>query len=192
MRICTATLLLISALAFSACAPKAIVVEPLAPTAARLAETSRETVVKAKRVDSAAKNVQRKSSDLQAEIVKGMLEADRVRKAGLATQTDLDANAEAWNVVHDRNLFLEAAMKTWTIDTQDLVNATAKVSTDAENLAGKVVTQDAVVQTLKTDIVRQADDAAVGKLLKRSLWAAVILVILFFILKVTLPLIRPL
>ena len=184
--------LLALTLVFSACAPKAIVVEPLAPTAARVAEAARETAVKAKRVDSAAKDVQHKSSNLQAEIVRGMLEAERVRKAGLATQEDLDANFKSWEAVRDRNLFLETAMKTWTIDTQDLVNATARVSTDTGILAEKVVQQDAAVETLKTDVVRQADDAAVGKLIKRSLWAIAILAILFFIVKATLPLIRPL
>jgi len=180
------------ALLLSACAPKAIVVEPIAPAAASLRAKTEASATAAKRVSTGAQEISKKSSDLQAEIIKGMLEAERIRKAGLATPEQLDANADAWKAVHARNLFLEAAAKTVTIDASELEATTRRTSEDAAALEKTAIAHDKSVETLKSDMAKQSGDAAVGKAIRNLVWIAIIGSLALAVLWIVLKFIKPL
>lgn len=174
------------------CSPKAIIVEPIAPAAASLRAKTEASATAARKVSNGVQDIKAKSSDLQSEIIKGMLEAERIRKAGLATPEQLDANAEAWKVVHTRNLFLEAAAQTIAIDASELEVAARRASEEAVEFEKSAIVHDKSVETLKTDIAKQAGDAAIGKSLKNFIWISIIAALALGVLWVVLKSIKPL
>lgn len=161
-------------LLLTACAPKAIVVEPITPAAASLRAKTEASAVAARKVATGIQDIRQKSGDMQAEIVKGMLDAERIRKAGLATPEQLDANADAWKAVHARNMFLEATAQSLTIDASELEAATRQTSEEAVTFEQVAITHDKSVEILKSEMAKQTGDAAIGKAIRHLVWVAII------------------
>ena len=92
-----ATIMLICAVL--GCAPKAIPIEPIAPKAAHLQASLASTVTTATRVTLAITGISAKTESISSKMARAMLAADALRKTGIATQADLEANAAAWHEV---------------------------------------------------------------------------------------------
>ena len=174
------------------CAPRAIVVAPIAPRAARVAENAATTAQAATKAKRSTQEIGKQVESLNQEIIRGMLAADAIRKAGLATQAQLDANADAWQRVHARNLFLEAASKSAVIDASELEAAATRTRDESAGLATDAVKADAVVTDLKAENAKQSVDAARGKAVKHAVWLILGIGVLYLIIRFALPLIRPL
>jgi len=157
-------------LVFASCAPKAVIVEPIAPKAAHLQASTNATTTAAKRVQSSVTTVNAKAIDLHATLAQGMIDADRVRKSGLADQTFLDANASRWQAANVKIGLLEAMTQTAAIDSKGLTATATAASEEAGELVTTAGTLDAGVVTMKVDAAKQAPNAALGEQVKRTGW----------------------
>lgn len=160
------------------CASRAVVVEPIAPKVAHLQSTVRATTTAAKRVQASVTTLNATTTDLRAALAKGMIEADRVRKSGLADQTFLDSNAERWREADVKIGLLEAMTKSATIDSNELSATATAASSEAGELVTTASTLDAGVVKMKVEAAKQAPDAALGAEVKKTGW--IILVLLIF------------
>ena len=171
------------------CVPKAIVVSPIAPKAVRVSETARATAKSADKVAVSIQRVKSQSDKLNAEIINGMLAADALRKAGLATQEQLDANATQWQAVHARNLFLEAASQSAAIDAKELQQAAERGKVEAEGLEAEAVKTDKATSDLKSHMIKQEADASRGRAVKHAVWLVLGCGLLYLVVRFLLPLI---
>ena len=176
-------------LCLASCVPKAIVVSPIAPKAVRVSETARATAKSADKVATSISKLRVQSDKLSQEIIKGMLAADALRKAGLATQEQLDANAGQWQQVHARNLFLDAASQSATIDAKELQQAAERGKAEAEGLEAEAVKTDKATSDLKSHILKQEADASRGRAVKHAVWLVLGCGLLYLIIRFVLPLV---
>ncbi len=160
------------------CAPKVVIVTPIAPAAAKVHAAAAAQATAAKRVTGGLVDIGQQTGDLRATLAAGMLEADRLRKTGLASQSDLDANSARWQAAATRAAELAATASAATLSGRDLEAAAAALDLQAGDLERAAITQDAGVENLKTEIVASADNAALGKQLKRTVWIALVLLVL--------------
>ena len=188
---CLRILMATVVVALASCAPKAIVVSPIAPKAVRVAETARATAKQADKVQKSVAKVSKESATLSAEILKGMMAADALRKAGLATQEQLDANAGQWQTVHARNLFLEVANQSATIDARELVEAAERGKVESEGLELEAVKTDKATSDLKSHMLKQEADASRGRAVKHGIWLLLGCGLLFVVVRFLLPLLIP-
>lgn len=182
----------IALLCLASCAPKAIVMEPIASHATVVSESSSQTAAQAAKVKRNNEAIGRDIQNLQAEINKAKADAERLRKQGQATQDELEANARAWEAVSIKNAFLEAAAKRATIDASELQAAAERAKAESAKLKDEVKKQDKVVADLKTELNKQAVDAARGRALKHLIWLLIGIVAVYLIIRFILPLIKPL
>lgn len=176
----------------ASCTPRAIVVNPIAPRAVVVAETAKATSRQAVKVEKAVAKVSNESNKLNQEIIKGMLAADALRKAGLATQEQLDANYDQWSKTHARNFFLEAANQSATIDARELREAAERGRVEAEALVPEAVKTDANTAAIVVENKSLGKDAAFGKKFKWGIGTVLVLVVAYLILRFLWPLAKKL
>ena len=161
-------------LALAACAPKAIIVDPIAPAVATARADVRAAGEASKRVHSGVQDVTKQVKEVGVGINDALAHAAAQRTAG----PDSKEWQEQWDMlteVRTRNMFAEAAadgtMKD-SIDAQALQRTADKGMVSLETTAKA---QDKGVEKIKIHMAKQADNAALGKGVKTMIWAGVIL-----------------
>jgi hypothetical protein len=174
--------------ALSACAPKAVIVEPIAPAVIRARATASTAAASAVRVKTSVAEARTEAQEITREVMAATVEVDRLRKldSGIAPG-EFDA---LWTIVNG------LSVKTSTHEKSiEEVSAVAEVaSSQAEEsktalaeLEATAITHDKGVETLKTEVVKQSEDAAAGRLVKKTFWTiaitAIVGVLLYLILR---------
>ena len=170
------------AMLLGGCAPKPVVLTPIAPAAARLKAATTATTAAAKGLHATVGTIATQAGALSATLAQGMLDADRVRKSGLADQTFLNLNADRWQAAAVKIGLLEAMTHSAAINSSGLVDSIVSIDADSGALVVAATATDAGIVTLQTELVAKADDAAVGALLKRSVWIAFVCIVIALLL----------
>jgi len=175
----------------ASCAPK-IVVSPLAPRAVVVSETTRATSNQAIKVKRNTEKLDEGIRGVQADIVKGRNLAHHMAKTGTATPTQLKQNADAWEAVSIKNLFLEAAAQNAIIDASDLQAMADRAAAESAALRIEAEKSDATAIALQQELAKQAPDAARGRAVKHGLWLVLGIGVLYLAIRFILPLVKPL
>jgi len=176
----------------ASCAPKAIVVSPIAPRAVVVAEAAKVTANQSIKVKSNTERLDKGIQDVQSEIVKGRNVPHHLAKTGVATPEQLKANADAWEAVSIKNLFLEAAAQNAIIDATELVTAATRAKDEAAELRIEASKSDAVAVSLKAELAKQSIDAARGKAIKQGVWLVIAIGLIYLAIRFILPIFKPL
>jgi hypothetical protein len=178
MRPCFDFALLVLALALASCVPKAIVVAPIAPAVVKAAADVKAAAAGAKRVQGKVGIVHQQSQGIAARADSLVAETDRLRKLPGVPLDEFDA---LWILANDlkRETFAHEIQARETVVAADegatLQAAAEKSTAEVVPLAEKT---DAAVVELKTQIVKQADDASLGRALKGVFWMAVVVFVI--------------
>ena len=176
------TLIILLASIVGACAPKAVIVEPIAPAVTKARASVEASNASSARLEKSVGSLHTGISQLGADISKATAEADRLRQQGTASAAELEDQWKALTGIQTRNLFLE------TQSTEAVRNAAEqRVLKDAAasrlaELEQTATTHDKGVETLKTQIVRQEGDAAIGRMIKGGIIIAAIVIFIGIIL----------
>lgn len=182
------TIISLILIALASCAPKAITVEPIAPQVAKAHGEVRAAAEGAKRVQTKVTVTHTQAQSLATEAIRMKEETERLRKLPGVPLDEFDA---LWTMVtqHQRETF---AHEIHTRDTVETAAEAEKLNAVAENsmndLGDSAVKTDKGVSDLKTQIVKQADDASLGRALKTWIWMAVIVGTLGLILLLVIKL----
>lgn len=172
-------ILAIIALALSACAPKAVIVEPITPAVIRARATVETAARSTQRVKTGVSEIRTEASGITREAMAATVEVDRLRKIGGGVAPgEFDA---LWTMVN--GLAVKSSAHEQTIRkvsaVADVANADAKeAKTALVEFEATAITHDKGVEALKTQIVKQSEDAATGRLVKKTFWAVIITAIL--------------
>lgn len=177
--------------ALASCAPK-IVVSPLTPRAVVVAEAARATSTQATKVKKNTEKLDEGIRGVQADIVKGRNLAHHMAKTGTATPQQLKQNADAWEAVSIKNLFLEAAAQNAMIDATDLQAMADRATAESATLRMEAEKADANVIALRDQLANQEVDASRGRAVKHGLWLVIGIALLYLAVRFLLPLIKPL
>ena len=181
----------IALLCLASCSPK-IVVSPLAPRAVVVSETTRATSNQVIKVKRNTEKLDEGIRGVQADIVKGRNLAHHMAKTGTATPTQLKQNADAWEAVSIKNLFLEAAAQNAMIDATDLQVMAVRAQAEAAINLAEAHKADAALAAMKMELAKQAPDAARGRAVKHGLWLLLGIGVLYLAIRFILPLVKPL
>lgn len=169
------------------CAPKAIPVEPIAPKAAHLQASLASSATSAAKIANKVTGISAKTESLSMKTARAMLAADALRKSGLATREDLEANAAAWHEVHaDIGPMLEAG-KAAVVDARELERSTQRASGEAKELSAAAVKVDKVVVDQRVENAALTADAEMWRRIKFAGGSLLGLVILYFLVKAFKP-----
>lgn len=173
--------------AIISCAPKAIIVEPIAPAVVKAHAQVQAAAVGVKRVQTKVITIHEQAKGIAAEASRMKQETDRLRNIPGVPLNEFDA---LWLMVtnNQRDAFAHEVHARETVEAakeSETLSIAAETSTAAlEPLAKKT---DAAVVDLKTQIVKQADDASLGRALKTWVVMSVIVFsiggILFLVIK---------
>ena len=177
--------------ALASCAPK-IVASPLTPRAVVVAEAARATSTQATKVKKNTEKLDEGIRGVQADIVKGRNLAHHMAKTGTATPQQLKQNADAWEAVSIKNLFLEAAAQNAMIDATDLQAMADRATAESATLRMEAEKADANVIALRDQLANQEVDASRGRAVKHGLWLVIGIALLYLAVRFLLPLIKPL
>ena len=103
--------------------------------------------------------------------------ADTLRTRGSATPAELDDQWKALTGLQTRNLFLEAEVQSAAVHATEQKTLRETASASLAELEVAAVATDKGVETLKTQLVKQADNAALGKSMKTVGWVISALVV---------------
>ena len=169
-------------LAFCGCAPKAIVVTPIAPVAAKAHTLAVKASAAARELRESATITEKASVTLGFQVSKALAEADRQRQAADVTPEEREMNFQTLTRIaaaaveiersakHDS--FLAAAHEADTVELADV----------AGDVAEAAVKSDKAVVALKTDNDKLGKDAAIGRGVKAVMWGvAIILALVAFL-----------
>ena len=162
-------------LALLGCAPKAIVIEPVAPVAARAHTLAKASSVSARAVTKAATEAATATTSLGWDVSKMVEALDAQRKDQTIPPEVSEMNFQM--AVRVAALTVEAERRTESarlaaVDAVDKAEDTEDATGDTEKAAVK---SDKAVVALKTDNEKLGKDAAIGRALKAFFWGAVIL-----------------
>jgi hypothetical protein len=166
-------------LALSACAPKAVIVEPIAPAVIRARATASTAAASAVRVKTGVSGVRTEAQAITREAMAATSEVDRLRKldSGIPA-SEFDA---LWMLVNG----LSGKTATHEKSIEEVSAIADEASTQANEsksvlaeLEATAITHDKGVEVLKTQVVKQAEDAALGRYAKRTFWIVTIAAVL--------------
>jgi len=175
------TLAAILCLALAACAPKAIVVEPITPAVASARADVRAAGEASKRVHSGVQDVTKQVKEVGVGINDALAHADSMR----ATSAEPDAWQKQWDMlteVRTRNMFAEAAADGTVKDSIAAQALQRTADKGMGNLETSAKAQDKGVEKIKIHMAKQADNAALGKGVKTMIWAGAILAFLLLVI----------
>ena len=178
--------------ALASCVPKAIVVSPITPRAVVVAEAARATSNQAIKVKHNTEKLDVGIRGVQADIVKGRNLAHHMAKTGTATPQQLKQNADAWEAVSIKNLFLKAAAQNAMIDATDLQAMADRATAESATLRREAEQADANVIALRDQLANQEVDASRGRAIKHGLWLVIGIGLLYLVIRFLLPLLKPL
>jgi hypothetical protein len=170
--------LLAIALLLSGCAPKAIIVEPIAPAVARAAAASKAASAGAKIVQTKTTALHEQAKGIAAEADRMKAETDRLWNLPGVPLAEFDA---LWIMANDlqKETFAHEIQARETVaaanDGEKLAAAAEQSTAEVVPLAKK---QDTAVADLKTQAVKRADDASLGRALKGVFWMGGIVLVI--------------
>lgn len=162
-------------LALGSCAPKAVIVEPIAPAVIRARATASTAAASAVRVKTGVSEIRTEAQAITREAMAATSEVDRLRKldSGIPAQ-EFDA---LWMLVNG----LSGKTLTHEKNIEEVAAVAAEASTQANEsksvlaeLEATAITHDKGVEVLKTQVVKQAENAALGKYVKNTFWIVTI------------------
>lgn len=181
-------LLAVLILALSACAPKAVIVEPIAPAVIRARATASTAAASSVRVKTGVSEIRTEAQSITREAMAATSEVDRLRKldSGIPA-SEFDA---LWMLVNG----LSGKTSTHEKSIEEVSAIADEASTQANEsksvlaeLEATAITHDKGVEVLKTQIVKQAENAALGKYVKKTFWivtiAAIVCGIAFLVIR---------
>ena len=187
---CLRILMATVVVALASCAPK-IVVSPITPRAVVVSEAARATSTQATKVKKNTEKLDDGIRDVQADILKGRNLASHLAKIGTATPLQLKQNADVWESVSIKNLFLEAAAQNAIIDASELEVAAARARDEAATLRTEATKADETVIALRDQLANQEADASRGRAVKHGIWLLLGCGLLFVVVRFILPLLIP-
>lgn len=182
--------LLAMALVISSCS-KPIVLSPIAPAVTQAHARATATHASAKRTQRNVAEVWTSSTALGQEIDKATANASRLATAGTATPQQLREQWQALTHIQAHHVLLNSQTSTLAISAADTAALSGKAETDLGELKKQATVLDSGVVKLKTQLVKQADNAALGKGVKIMIWAGVILGFLLLVLLAFVKFIKP-
>lgn len=160
------------------CAPKAIVVEPLAPAVSRVRETTEATKVVSLQLEKKVEVLHTETVKAGEAIAKATAEADRLRKQGEASEAELEANWLAMQDIKAAQALFEQRTEDAVADAKEQKRLREVSEVKLTELETKVVKNDKGVEDLKVAIVKTGDDAALGKSVKYIVRSVIVLAII--------------
>ena len=170
--------LLAIALLLSGCAPKAIIVEPIAPKVAQARAQVKAATVGAEQVKSSTTTTHQQAQGIAAMTNNLVAATERIRNLPGVPLSEFDA---LWTMANDinREAFAHEIQARETVkaasEQRDQMATADKSMVDLE---ADSVKHDAATTALKTQVVKQADDASLGRALKGVLWMGGIVLII--------------
>ena len=175
-------------LALSSCAPKAVIVEPVAPQVTRARASVEASASSSARLEKRVEGIKANTSALAIEVNKAVAESDRLRKVGSATPQELEDQWKALTGIQTRNLFLEAETAEAVRNAEEQRFLREAANTRLAELEQSATVHDKSVETLKTQVVKQADNAAIGQAVKGMFWTFAIFAAIGLVLWVAIKL----
>jgi hypothetical protein len=156
------------------CAPKAIIVEPVTPHAVRARAEVKAASDSAKRVSKSVAAVNVQAKGIAAEVNRATAEVERLKNLPTVAPDEFaalwllmtDLKTSSW--AHEIKVGETAAE---TVEQERLQEAAGK---SMEVLEATAMTHDKSVEALKTQMVKQAEDAVLGRYAKRTFWIATV------------------
>ena len=180
--------LLVILLAVSACAPKAVIVEPIAPQVTRARASVEASASSSARLEKKVAGINANTSALAVEVSKAVAESDRLRKIGTATPQELEEQWKALTGIQSRNLFLEAETAEAVQNAEEQRFLREAANQRLAELEQSATVHDKSVETLKTEVVKQAGNAAIGQFVKGAFWTFAIFAAIGLVLWVAIKL----
>ena len=162
--------LVILLLTVSAFAPKAIIVEPISPQVTKARASVEASGASSARLEKRVEGIKANTSALAVEVSKAVAESDRLRKIGAATPQELEDQWRALTSIQTRNLFLEAESAEAVRNAEEQRFLREAANTRLAELEQSATVHDKSVETLKTQVVTQAGNAAIGQAVKGAFW----------------------
>ena len=171
------TILLI-AIALSGCAPKAIVIEPIAPAVTHAAATAKAASVSAKRVSESTVTTAASATSLGFEVAKALAEADRQRTDPRIPEDVAALNWQTLTKLAAKSMEVERQAKSTVAESiahEDDANASAKESAE---LVPTVEKHDKAVIELKAHDAAATVDAGEWRTIKAIVGTLIVLAVL--------------
>ena len=180
--------LVILLLTVSACAPKAIVVEPISPQVTKVRASVEASGASSARLEKRVDSIKANTSALAVEVSKAVAESDRLRKVGTATPQELEEQWKALTGIQSRNLFLEAETAEAVQNAEEQRFLREAANQRLAELEQSAAVHDKGVEALKTQVVKQAGNAAIGQAVKGAFWTFAIFAAIGLVLWVAIKL----
>lgn len=186
------TLIAIFCLTFTGCYTKAIVVDPIAPAVTQARADVAASNASSARLEGSVQIIHTKTTDIAANITTVTEEADRLRAQGSASAAELEKQWRDLVGIRTRTSILEADTLAASRNAAEQRVLRDTAHERLNELSTAAVANDKGVEKLKTQIVKQAANAALGKSVKWligiALISAVVLALLFVIFRTIKPL----
>lgn len=154
----------------SACAPKAIIVDPIQSHVAKSRADVHAAAEGSQRVQKSVTTVHEQAAGIAAQASNLAAETDRLRKLPGVPLAEFDA---LWSMANDlkRETFSHEIKARETVEVAaDSAHLQAVAETSMAELETTAKAQDKGVEKLKTQIVTQAGNAAIGQAVKGAFW----------------------
>ena len=179
--------LLAIALLLSGCAPKAIIVEPIAPKVSVARAQVKAATVSAEKVKTQATTTHQQAQGIAAMTNNLVAATERIRNLPGVPMNEFDA---LWVLANDikREAFAhEIQARDTTTAAVEQLEQLATADKSMGDLEADSVKHDAATTALKTQVLNQAGDAAIGRTARIAFWisaaAATLAVILWGVSK---------
>ena len=170
-------------LALCGCAPKAIVIEPVAPAAAKAHTLAVKSSAAAREIRESATITAQASVSLGFQVSQALAEADRQRQAADVTPEQREMNFQTLTRIAAAAVEVERSAKHDSSLAAAHEAETVALADVTGDVAEAAVKSDKAVVALKADNDKLGKDAAIGRSAKAVFWGGVILGTLWLGLK---------
>ena len=172
-----------------ACNPRAVPVAPITPAVSRAGSDVRAAGTATVRVHQGVESVSTQIRDVGQGIDIALSQADTMRTVELGSPSSLAWQAQ-WEVLSDvrvRNLFAEATASTTLTNSASAVALQKTAEQGMTDLEEAAVVLDKSVEDIKITAAKDADDAAIWRWIKGSMWVILGFSLLFAFIRWGLP-----
>jgi hypothetical protein len=173
---------------FSSCAPKAVIVDPITPSVIRARASASTAAASAVRVKTSVAEVRKEAQAITREAMAATVEVDRLRKldSGIPL-SEFDALWMLVNGLSGKTSTHEKSIEEVSAIADEAIAQAEESKSALVELEATAITHDKSVEVLKTQVVKQAENAALGKYVKNTFWivtiAAIFCAIAFLIIR---------
>lgn len=181
------TILAIALLALSGCAPKAIIVEPIAPKVTQARAQVKAATVSAEKVKTQATTTHQQAQGIAAMTNNLVAATERIRNLPGVPLSEFDALWTMANGIKREAFAHEIQARDTAAAAVAQKDQLVVADKSMESLEADSVKHDAATTKLKTQVLNQAGDASLGRTVKIAFWisaaAATLAVILWGVSK---------